>query len=254
MLETFPSICVRELIVVKNFNTPFHPGVNEALICKFTGISEAHWKCGAARVLPIGLLIWKFKLGWLYTDVIKGDNMGSWLFMVKRIRILFNSVWTQLPFNYWTFFNLHIFWLEALILYLNLELLRLWDLFMRWSCWNYSSPILWWRLILNNQPTKVILLHLSVLSGHVELWHRLHCYILHLWLCIWFILFKFFLLVLLLAISCLWFTINVFTSHKVTWIMIQSIWIYRYSNSSICILGSWWADFLIISRRRCSDS
>ena len=220
MLETFPPIGVRELIIVKNFDTSFHPGVNEALICKFTGISEAHWKCGAARVLPIGSLIWKFKLGWLYIDVIKGNNMGSWLFVVKRIRILFNSVWTQLPFNYWTFFNLHIFWLEALILYLYLELLRLLDLFMRWSCWNYSSPILWWWLILNNQPTKTIFLHLSVLTGHVEFWYRLHCYILHLWLCIWFILFRFFLLILLLAISCLWFTIYGLTSHKVTLVMV----------------------------------
>ena len=254
MLETFSSIGVRELIVVKNFDTPFHPGVNEALICKFTGISEAHWKCGAARVLPIGLLIREFKLGWLNIDVIEGNNMGSWLFMVKRIRILLNCVWTQLPFNYWTFFNLHIFRLEALILYLYLELLWLWNLLMRRSCWNYSSPILWWWLVLNNQSTKTILLHLGVLTGHVEFWHRLHRNILYLWLSIWFKFFKFFLLILLLAISCLRFTIYGFTRHKATRFMVQSIWIYGYSNSSICILGSWRADLLVISRRRGSDS
>ena len=57
MLETLPSICIRELIVVKDFDATFHPSVNETLICKLAGVGEAHGKCGAARVLLIGLFI-----------------------------------------------------------------------------------------------------------------------------------------------------------------------------------------------------
>ena len=57
VLEAFPPVGVGELIVIKDLDAPFHPGVDQTLVGKLACISEAHRECGAASVLLVRLFI-----------------------------------------------------------------------------------------------------------------------------------------------------------------------------------------------------
>ena len=65
--------------------------------------------------------------------------MRSGLLVVEGVRVLLDRVWAQLPLNNGAFLDLHVLGFEALILDLDLELLRLDDLLVGRPSRNNSS-------------------------------------------------------------------------------------------------------------------
>lgn len=57
VLEAFPPVGVGELIVIKDLDAPFHPGVDKTLVGKLACICKAHRECGAASILLVWLFI-----------------------------------------------------------------------------------------------------------------------------------------------------------------------------------------------------
>ena len=57
VLEAFPPVGVGELIVIKDLDAAFHPGVDKTLVGELACVSKAHRERGAAPVLLVRLFI-----------------------------------------------------------------------------------------------------------------------------------------------------------------------------------------------------